>query len=322
MPYKKKLIILAALTGILAILYGFTLFFDPERVNERNASFSWLPGAARDDADRIEVSRPGGEPLVLVRKNDLWFALTETGFELPVKQGRIDDIFRILTARGAFPLRGSASSSHEGLGLALGGASRLIIRGGAGVPLLDLLIGGDDSSGREVFLRKNGENDFRSGERLIATYINGNDTAWYDLRLFHDDPSAMVQRVRVSPPKGTEGVGDFAVAKSGGAWVFEGSADIPDGSKVDAWIKGIFEAQGDSFISPTEGGELAAGRMILELGDGSVRTIQAGEALPEDGGTEQRPVSVSGVPYLFVVSQWTLQNRLFKTRQVLQASLD
>jgi hypothetical protein len=317
MPYKKKLILLGALTGILAILYGFTLFFDPERVNERNASFSWLPGSARDEADRIEVSRPGEEPLVLVRKNDSWFALAGTDFELPVKQGRIDDIFRILTERGAFPLRGSAASSHEGLGLVSGEASRLVIRGGIGVPLLDLLIGGDDSSGREVFLRKNGENDFRSGERLIATYINGNDTAWYDLRLFHDDPSATVQRVRVSPPDGTE---NFTVAKNGGAWIFEGSSASPDGTKVDDWIRGIFEAQGDSFIPLVEGGELAAGRITLELGDGSVRTILVGEAFPDTGDTERRPVSVSGVPYLFVLSQWTLQNRLFRTREVLQTS--
>jgi hypothetical protein len=316
MPYKKKLIILAVLTGILALTYGFTLFFDPERVNERNASFSWLPGSARDEADRREISSPEGDR-VLVRKNDLWFALAGTDFELPVKQGRIDDIFRILTERGAFPLRGSAASSHEGLGLVLGEASRLVIRGGAGAfPLLDLLIGGDDSSGREVFLRKNGENDFRSGERLIATYINGNDIAWYDLRLFHDDPSAMVQRVRVSPLDGTE---DFTVAKSGGAGIFEGSSALPDGTKVDDWIRGIFEAQGDSFLPPAEGGELAAGRITLELGDGSVRTILAGEVFP-DGDTERRPVSVSGVPHLFVVSQWTLQNRLFRTREVLQTS--
>jgi hypothetical protein len=108
------------------------------------------------------------------------------------------------------------------------------------------------------------------------------------------------------------------VYKSGGAWIFEGSADLPDGNKVDAWIKGIFEAQGDSFLPPAEGAELLDGRIVLELGDGSVRTIQAGGLLPDAEDTEKRPVSVNGVPYLFVLSQWTLQNRLFRTRQSLQ----
>jgi hypothetical protein len=323
MSYKKKAIILAVVTGVLALLYGFTLFFDPERVSERNASFSWIPGGARDEADRIEVIRSGeadsSESFTLVRKSDGWFALIGTGLEVPVKQGRIDDIFRILSEKGAFPLRGSSPASHEALGLVPGEASRLLVWGGAGaVPLLDLLIGGNDSSGREVFLRKNGENNFRSGERLIATYLNGNDTDWYDLRLFHDDPSASVQRVRVSPVKGSEGDGDYTLAKSGGSWVFEGSSGIPDGTKVDPWIKGIFELQGDYFIPGTEAAELSAGKVTIELGDGSTRTIQVGDALPEDGGTEKRPAMVSGAPYLFALSQWSLQNRLFRARSSLE----
>ncbi|MDR1931128.1 MAG: hypothetical protein LBQ44_10955, partial [Treponema sp.] len=281
MPYKKKVTILAVLTGVLGILYGFTLVFDPQRVSERNASFSWLSGEARDEADRIQVIRPGAEPLSLIRKNDAWYALLGSGQEVPAKQGRVDDIFRILSEKGAFPLRGSSPASHEELGLLPEGASRLIIRGGAGtVPLLDLLIGADDSSGREVFLRNNGENGFRSGDRLIATYVNGADTAWYNLRLFRDDLSSSVQRLRVSPLKNGEDDEDYVLARSGDTWVFEGDRRKPDGAKAAEWVKGLFDVQGDYFISGAEAPELSSARITVELGDGSIITILAGGVLP------------------------------------------
>ena len=74
MQYKKKVTVLTVITGVLVLVYGLTVFFDPERVNARNASFTWLPSGARDEADGIEITRQGAEPLVLVRKNDQWFS--------------------------------------------------------------------------------------------------------------------------------------------------------------------------------------------------------------------------------------------------------
>jgi hypothetical protein len=319
MPYKRKILSLALTAGLLAILYGAVLFFDPQRINERNGSFAWLPAEARDEANRIEVSVPEAETITLVRKNGDWFALIGDGFEVPAKQGRIDDIFRILTERGAFPLRGSSSSSHEEMGLVPDSASRLVIRGGAGaVPMLDLLVGNDDSTGREVFLRRNGVNEFRSGDRLLSSYINGAETAWHDLRLFRDDPSSSVQRIRVIPidlKNDTETEGDFALVRSGAGWVFEG-AGTPDGNKAEEWVRAIFAVQGDYFIPAPGGIDLSTGRITIELGDGSVRTIRAGDPLPGNG--EKWPVAVEGSPYLFAVSRWTIQNRLFRTRSSLE----
>jgi len=328
MPYKKKLVILGSTAVFLALVYALTLFFDPARINARNERFTWLPAGARDQADRIEISR-GEDKLELVLRNGKWFAILEAGQpeEVPVKQGRIDDLFRLLGTRGAFPYRGSSTASHEALGLS-GSGPRLVIRGGAGLPLLDLLIGQDDVSGNEVFLRKNGENAFRSGERLIATYLNGERSSWYDLKLFEETPITQVQRVRVrfsgytGPEDETPLVGyiDYTITRNGENWTMEGNETPLDAVTVEAWIQGILEATGENFLPASFRNDFTAvARITVELGDGSSLSVQIGSANPDGPPTIEglpamgTPALAGDKPYMFVLPRWTV-TRLLRER--------
>jgi hypothetical protein len=314
--YDKKIYTLAGIAGLLALVYVLTVFFDPDRVNVRNASFTWLSGDARDLADRIEISRPGEEALLLQRVNNKWFAALGGG-QVPVKQGRIDDLFRILCTRGAFPRLGSSAASHGELGLSPEKASRLLIRGGAAaLPLLDLLVGDDDPAGREIYLRKNGENEYRAGDRLIKSYVSGAATAWYDLKLFAENRADAVQWIRISPVKDGEGDEDFSLSRSENGWVLEPRLSAETGGSstaADSYVRNLFEIQGDDFLSPENaaGVEFNAGRLSIELGDGSVITILAAEE--RDG---MRPVTVSGIPYVYLLSQPTIA-RLLRERSTL-----
>ena len=311
MEYKKKIIILGSTAAFLALLYVLSILLDPARSNARNERFTWLPAASRSEADRIEINR-GGEKLEMVLRNGSWFVLAAST-EVPARQGRIDDLFRLLSTRGAFPRRGSNSGSHAELGL--DGSTRLLVLGGAGLPLLDLIVGKEDPSGTGVFLRKNGENEFRSGDKLIGSYVNGEKTAWYDLKLFEERSPAQVQRVQVHF-SGYTGIdeespveyGDYTVTRSGEDWVMSGSS--LDREKTETWIRGILEAQGDDVLPANDelGGLFQAVAGIrVELGDGSVLEMQIEQA-GEDG---KSPTQVSGKPYRIVLSRWTLA-RLFR----------
>ncbi|MDR1506610.1 MAG: DUF4340 domain-containing protein [Treponema sp.] len=305
----KKIYTLAGISGILVVVYLLTVFFDSGRVNARGASFTWLSPEAQDMADRIEISRPGNETLVIRRINDAWFAVLGGG-QVPVKQGRIDDLFRVLCTKGTFPRLGSSPSSHEALGLSAERAARLVIRGGAAVPpLIDLLVGEDDSSGREVYLRKNGENEYRSGDRLVKSYVNGGERAWYNLRLFAENRAGMVQRIRMDAPEDGE---DFSLARNGNVWAWEPSGETA-GEAADAYVRNLFEIQGDTFLSPEAAESLAfdSGGISIELGDGSVITVRAAEE--QDG---MRPVLVSGSPYVYLLSRPAAE-RLFRARSTL-----
>jgi hypothetical protein len=317
MVYKKKLVVLSGLVGVLAVVYLLTLFFDPERVNTRSAAFLWLDPKFRDQADGIEIARAGewDNPLKLIRHGDDWYALIGEA-EFPAKTTRVEDLLRILTGRGAYPVRGSAASSHERLGLAENSAARIVVKGGAGLPLLDLLIGGRDAAGQEVYLRKNGQNEVRSGEDKLSAYINGAETSWYNLKLFSGPQNlpdaAMVQRLTVYPlPVTGEDGAPLVITRNGGGWSIAGLDDESvDSQKVDTYVRGIVDAEGENFAPGFNAASAAFndGRIVLELGNGASLTLNVG-TLPEN----KRGATTGGSSYVYTLADWTV-TRLFRER--------
>jgi hypothetical protein len=316
-PYKTKVRALSGLVGILALAYTLTFIFDPGRPGAGKAVHVWLEAKWRDQADRIEITGGGmEEPVVLRRRNERWFVVFEGG-EYPAKQSRIEEFLRILSGRFSYPVRGNSPASYERLGLTEEAASRIVIRGGAGVyPLLDLLIGRVDSTGSEVYLRRNSRNEVRSGEDRFSPYLTGSRRSWYMLRLFPDGGNpGSVQRFTVAPPSR-----EFPPEKAplplvftrneeAGGWTL-GADPLPDKQQVEAYVRAILDAEGEDFIPVKTGAEppLNEGRLVLEMGDGSVWTIRIGR-LP--GDPPLFCASVSGSSYVYVLSDRTI-DRIFR----------
>ncbi|MDR2634289.1 MAG: DUF4340 domain-containing protein [Treponema sp.] len=324
MVYKKKVLVLASLVGALALLYAGTWIFEPERVNSRNAAFQWLDPKRLDEVDQIELSDPSKEPLKLIRKERVWFVSRDDG-EYPAKQGRIEDFLRALSTKGSYPVRGRESASHERLGLTEEAASRILLRGGAAAyPLLDLLVGSRDPTGREINVRKQGQAEVRSGNDTLSGYLSGSNTAWYDLRLFPDAESAglgldSVQRLTVYPPapspeeapESGAGDGPFSLSRSQGTWIIEGATvQELDTQRVESYIRSIVDAEGEDFIPAPEDlqeEDFSQGRITLELGNGQTLSIRIGPA----SAANQRGALVSTRPFVYALAEWTV-NRLFR----------
>ncbi|MDR1031226.1 MAG: DUF4340 domain-containing protein [Treponema sp.] len=322
MVYKKKVLFLSGLVGVLALLYGGTLIFEPERVNSRNAAFQWLDPKMLDEVERIELSGLG-DALSLVRKDTAWVVSRDDG-EYPAKLERIDDFLRLLSTKGSYPVRGTETASHERLGLTEDTASRILIQGGAvGYPLLDLLVGHRDPTGREVYLRTQDRPEVRSGNDSFSGYISGSRTSWYNLRLFPDQENAVesVQRVTVEPltleatAEEQEGPSmpepSFSLSRSGGGWIIEGaSVNELDNQRVESYIRSILEAEGEDFIPASEASTddgFTQGRIVLDWGDGLSRSIRIGPGLEAN----QRSAVVSGTPWVYALAEWTV-NRIFR----------
>jgi hypothetical protein len=243
------------------------------------------------------------EDVRLARRGGVWMVI-RGGEEYPAKQIRVDDFLGILSGKGIYPVRSEAASSHERLGLAEG-APRITIRGGAGLPLLDLLVGNVDNTGREVYLRRVDRNEVRSGEDRLSAYMAAGRTSWYDLRLINAGNAESVQRLSVYPPEGEPRI----FTRNGAAWTISGlDLTKPDMTKVENYVRGILTLEGDDFVSAGGAADISGGgRLVAELDNGMVYTIRLGT--PDESG--RRRAAVSGSPYVYSLAGWASE-RIFR----------
>ena len=302
MSYKKKLTLLSAVASALAVVYILTFVFDPQRRHDR--AFAWLEPRLHYLADRIELSGPAGDT-VLIRRNDVWF-LSAWGNEYPVRQQRVQDLFAALARRDVYTLRSTSLEARESLGLTTASASRILVRGGIGIPLLDLFIGIGGALGRDVYLARADAREIYSGEDRFTFFTDSGPLFWLDLRLFDGGPrtAAMVQQAEVIfAPDGIS----YTLRRSGAGWVLQGDESAAlFYPRVEAWLRTVLEAEGEDFSAqaPTD----MEGGITLWFGDGTSRTIQIGP--PEDEENHRR-ATVSGSSLVYVLSPWTVE-RLFR----------
>jgi hypothetical protein len=309
MAYRRKLLILSSLAASLLLVYILSFVFDPQRRLSRSAAYTWLEGRLLDQADRIVIQSPG-LTVNLLRRNNVWLVSHEGG-EYPARQLLVGDLLALLSRRAAYPVQARSASSHQRLGLEEG-ISRITVRGGAGLPLLELLVGKGGNTNREVYLRKANSNEVRSGEDVFTAYTGRALASWYDLRLFPEgtEPGEL-QRLTVYPPsgEGEERPGPYAFTRSGQGWSLTGlDVPQPDNSRIESYLRGVLAAEGEDFIpaqAPPSFPE--EGRLVLEMGNGAVLTLSVG---PREAETK-RPAKVSGSPYVYALAGWMV-DRLFR----------
>ncbi|MDR1176451.1 MAG: hypothetical protein LBK83_13395 [Treponema sp.] len=319
MAYKRKLVVLLSLAGILLLANILVTLINSGWASSRSSSFSWIDPRSEGRIDGIEI-RGTAEEVSLFRRNNLWH-VNNSGREYPAKQERVEDFLALFTRKQDWPLRSSSSSSHARLGVEEAEAGRILLKAGAGLPLLDLLAGGMDVTGREIYLRKAGEDAVRSGEDGFSSYLSGSLTSWYNLRLFPASEKggprpADVQRVTLEfpPVSADEEEGSVVQAASPvliftrdeNNWNMSGTDTAIERTKVESWLQGILNTEGENF-APEHTGPYDSGRVSLELGNGSVLVI----AFSPQDDSGKRNVTVSGSNEVYILADWAV-SRIFR----------
>ena len=299
MIYKKKVTLLSAFVAVLALIYFLIVFFDSDR--RRDPAFAWLPSSLHNMAQSIEIFGSNGL-IVLNRINGFWF-LHDAGINYPVRQGRVDDLMTALSRRDTYPVRALSAEARERLGFGETLQSRIRITGGQDL-LLDLLIGSGDALGREVYLKAAEKNEIHSGEDRFTLFTVAAMNFWLDMRLFPQASIADVQQAEVMLPDGES----YTLRRGGGGWFIPGDeALVLDGPRVDAWVRGLLEAEAENFAS--EEPESIEASINLRFGDGQTWAIFIGPL--DERNVRQAQVSESSFTYL--ISEWT-GGRLLRER--------
>lgn len=318
MTYKKKLIVLSGIVAVLAIVYILTIIFDPERVGLRSDAYSWLEPRQKDRIDRITITNTY-DTIMLVHKGGEWF-VSQDGIDYPARQARVEDFIGMLCRKAPYPVRSSTAASHERLSVT-DASTQVVIGGGAGLPLLHLYIGQGDLTGRNIYLRKQGENEVRSGEDIFTVYTDSLVTSWYNLLLFPETESgklsaADIQRLTVYPPEKEHEQPPYIFTRRDREWIITGiELNEPDTGRVDNYVRDILNGSGDEFggLVGTSGLSYDDSRIVLELGDGSIKTIRLGA--PDENG--RRFATVSGSSYVHSIPGWAYL-RLFPDPSVFE----
>ena len=312
MAYRKKLIVLLSLIVILALTYTASLIFDPHRSGTRSASYLWLDPNVASRAGRIVINT-AGETKEFFKIDNQWFIL-HNDREYPVRQLRIDDLIGVFTQRAAWPVRSSSASSHERFGLDAETAARITIYG-ENITLIDLLIGDEDNTGREIYMRRFGQNEVRSGGGLLASYIGSSVSSWYNLRLIPESEDGTitvdgVQRLLIYNENESPITARQSFSRRNREWVVSGFDIInPDQSVINSYVRSVLNIEGDDFIDYISANDpmFNHSRIVFELGNGAIKTVR----LSESDESGRRYANVSGSNYIYSLASWTAQ-RLFR----------
>ena len=314
MSYKNKLVFLLSLIGVLSLIYIAVIIFSPERRGARSSSYAWLDKKLADRIGRIIITSEGRK-IELIKNNSQWFVL-HNGVEYPARQMRIEDFIGIFTSYSAWNLRSSNASTHSRFGLDADAASRVMIYG-ENTLLLDLLLGYVDNAG-QIYVRKYGEDEVRSGENVITYYLANYVTAWYNLRLFEESGNGYidvdnVQRLSVYNSTETQ-----IFSRVNRSWEISVSTPPPlsgfynvnaEQGIVESYIRNLLNSEGDDFagIRYSAAIDTSYSRIVVEFGNGKISTIRFSE--PDEEG--RRFACIDGSEYIYSIPAW-VSTRLFR----------
>jgi hypothetical protein len=319
MTYKKKVSVLSGIIGALVLVYIASIVFDPEHIGSRSAIYAWLDAVQNDRISGIIIVNPSlddPEAINLSRKGDKWF-VSHNGRDYPARQTRVEDLIAALNKRTQYPVRSTSASSHERLSLLESTAAHITVLAGAGPPMLSLLIGLEDITGQNIYLRKQGDNEVRSGEDIFSAFTGSSRTSWCNLRLFPETENGSlgtenVQRLTVYPPSDEDMYAQpRTFTRNGRTWSFDFELADPDTEKVNSYIRTILNSFGDEFVENVNVSLLNVGRLVLEFGDGSIRTIHLGPA-DEIG---RRFAAVSGSDWVYLLPGWAARQLFTDTEE-------
>ena len=306
MMYKNKLIFLLSIIGAMVLLFTGSFIFTSERSNNRSSSYTWLDKNQSLNVNRIVIDE-NNQVIEFIDKDQKWVILTD-GVEFPARQLRIEDFINIFTQRSLWPVRSNSASTHASFGLESTEADRITFYNG-NTAVLDVLIGYDSTFGSEVSIRRFAQNEVRSGDNRIRTYISSPVSSWFDLKLFPEENGKIwsadsVQQLTVINDAGERQI----FSQNNRTWTVT-NASNPDNANIESYIRTVLNTEGETFlglISNHEDFPLSA-RIIVEFGNGNIETVSFSE--PNDSG--YRLAVVNGREYVYYIPAWS-GNRLFR----------
>jgi hypothetical protein len=320
MSFKKKIIVLGSIAGLLLVVFIMGEIFSPQRLTRAASETELFPGFRADSAQRIELADSSSRVLLIKAGN---WTVDINGVRYPANVTKVGFLLKEISAvtRGELVTRSQDKAAD--LGVEGPQAVHLTVSGGNTDVLCELFAGKTSATGKGRYIRTGkGAGTYQTGDSL-SPYITTDKRFWEDLKIFPSDlkTESVIRlsiRCRIALSGGkdqrTLDYGLFRTQDQQGrqSWGFADKGAAPLEEKVRSLIDSVLALEGNDFDTSPDAArhvsDAPSATITLSTSDNRDMTVFLGNMVAGD----QYPCAQANGKNAYLVAEWRVNQILAK----------
>ncbi len=328
--YRKKVLILSVILGVLAVAYGLGVVFSPASVRQRESTQPLYAALKADAVQEIRIEEKG-KAVSLKREGKEW-SLQLDGTSYPALADRVEALLEAVAKLKRARVVSGNPQTWASFEVSKENARHLVMKDAAGKAVVDLYIGKAGAAGQGDYMRREGADEVVQTDRALRYTATLEDDFWSDLRLLPRDLQGgdlirVDVRSRVSfdaEEKETGRGASYTLVQEntpeGIRWKALGNEGLAlAADKVDGVTDNVASLEGARFVLNVPEAQSGFASPTGEVG---VTTRNNKTYKVEVGGLnaagDQYYARVEGKPYTYLVPAWRIK-RILQSLESLKA---
>ncbi len=304
MTYARKFKTLSVANILLLLFIAGGVAFSPARRQDRSERRSLVS----DKVEIMAIKISGAENAELSKSGNAW-TLRRGAERLPADANKVSAFLEALKAVKRLQAVAKGKESWKDFGLEGGAAKRIQIFSADDKAVADFSVGKNSSATSDVYITfPDSAAAYKAGS-AFASYLEGTDAAWLDLRLM---PALDIKAVDSFDFRGslafdekTTVASGYSLVRSQQDWKTAGPAApmLLDTVKVETMLRSLISARGEDFApAGTALGPVGA-TLTLNVGNGAKIAVEIGPI----GADKRFPVKTGDGGRIMYVASWALR---------------
>jgi len=328
MNFKRKIITLSIVLGVLVIGYVLGIIFSPERVEQRKANVPILSGIEKDKVWKIKIKSKDGE--IEIAKNSNSWSLSIDNKPFPADKDKIERFIDAVRKVKKSKIITKNPDNWKKFDVTKDSAKHFILYDKNNKIISNLYIGKEGLGGKGYYVRSSKSNEVIQTDSLsFSYYLNIKSDFWSYLKILpknvkkDDIIKITVKKDMVFDKSDKLKTMSYTLfkgdSKKGSVWQVEGNTSFNiDDEKAGVLLDDLISIEGNSFeaaFTEEEAG-ITNSRTIFSF------TMQNNDKYSlivgnKKNGAEQFYVKLAKGKYIYAVSVWQLK-RIFKSLDYLK----
>lgn len=325
---QRRIVILGAVAGALAVAFALGLVFSPVNVQKRLAEAPLLPGFKSDRVSRISISGPQG-PIELEKRDKSW-SLLIAGQPYPASDDRVGSLFDQLASIKKNRVVSANPEMWKSFEVDQAAKLKLKLLDAAGKSLVSLIVGKTLDEERGSYVRMDGSNEVILINRSLPFYLDSTTSFWSHLKFFPADlrgedimrisarcdiafSDETSRRLNWTLIQNQEAGSDWKVVAPAGA-----QGTVLDNKEVDRVANTLAAFAGSEFVPAGGAAETGLAAPAAEVLFSTVKNQDYRILVGSRSGKDQYYAKLDGGAYTYLIPEWRLKDILQPLTELAQ----